>query len=180
MDKRKKSERISEDVGKLDIRTVTDAEWDEFEDYYIDAVQAIEVPADLDANDILYINSEIDEVYTRARFDYGYAKKMCKRYATRLSNAKKQLKLTFKKKQGQTADERDALILEFLDTGVLKGDKEPLMKLAERWEERAEFMDSVIDNLLKKSDKMVNGNGALKLDAQGRGDVGRGKGRKRV
>lgn len=178
MDK-KKTQRVSDDEGKLDIRKVTDDQWDEFEDYYIDAVQAIEVPADLDATDILIINSEIDEVYTRARFDYGYAKKMLKRYSTRLSNAKKQLKLTFKKKAGMTVDERDALILQYLETSSFKGDKEPLIPLVERWEERAEFMDSVIDNLLKKSDKMVNGNGALKLDAQGRGDVGRGKGRKR-
>lgn len=174
-DKRKKKKQPDEDVKTLDIRRVTDEEWDEFEDYYIEAVQDIRVPDDLTARDILRINAEVDEVYSLARFDYGYAKSMSTRYQQRLSNAKKQMKLVFKKEKGQTNDDRDAYINTFLDSSPLKGDKEPLYTLVERWTQREIFMEAVIDNLVKKTDKMINGNGALKLDAQGRGDIGRGR-----
>lgn len=154
-----------------DIRNLKDdKEWIELEEMYIDAIGQINVPPDLKPNDILRINALIDEVYAQARFDYAETKKMTKRYDRRLSNAKKTLRLTFKKQAGQTADERDALIIQFLESMPLKGDKEPLMALVERWEEREIFMDAVIDNLQKITDKMINGNGALKLDAQGRGD----------
>jgi hypothetical protein len=125
----------------------------------------------------LRINSQIDEVYSVARFDYAYCKKMSERYSTRLSNAKKQSKLVFTKQTGMIKEDRDALIIQYLEVKPLKGDKEPIILLVERWREREIFMEAVIDNLLKKSDKMVNGNGALKLDAQGRGDIGRGKSR---
>lgn len=172
--RKKKKQQHDEDEEKLDIRTVTDEEWEDFEQYYIDAVQNISVPADLDASDILMINSQIDEVYSYARFDYSYAKKLSNRYQQRLSNARKTSKIIFQKTKGQTNEDRDALIAQFLESVPLQGDKEPLMILVERWQEREIFMEAVIDNLLKKSDKMVNGNGALKLDAQGRGEYGRG------
>lgn len=154
-----------------DIRNIKDdQEWEELEQTYIDAIDQISVPPDLRPNDILRINALVDQVYSQARFDFAEAKKMSKRYERRLSNAKKTLKLTFKKEKGQTADERDALIIQFLESMPLKGDKEPLITLLERWEEREIFMDAVIDNLLKLTDKMINGNGALKLDSQGRGE----------
>ena len=154
-----------------DIRTAKSKNWRIIEDMYTDAINQIEVPVDLDANDILRINSLIDQVYAQARFDYAVAKRMIKLYERRLGNAKKTLKLTFKKERGQTADERDALITQFLLTMPLQGDTEPIMTLVERWEEREIFMEAVIDNLNKISDKLINGNGALKLNAQGRGDV---------
>lgn len=154
-----------------DIRTAKDKNWRIIEDTYTDAINQIEIPVDFDANDILRINSLVDQVYSQARFDYAIAKKMSKRYDRRLGNAKKTLKLTFKKERGQTADERDALIYQFLTTMPLPGDKEPIFTLVERWEEREIFMEAVIDNLNKITDKLINGNGALKLNSQGRGDV---------
>ena len=154
-----------------DIRKAKEKNWRIIEEMYTEAVSQIEVPVDLDANDILRINSLIDQVYAQARFDYAIAKKMFKRYERRLSNAKKTLKLTFKKERGQTAEEREALITQFLLTMPLQGDTEPIMTLVERWEEREIFMEAVLDNLNKISDKLINGNGALKLNAQGRGDV---------
>jgi hypothetical protein len=155
-----------------DIRRITTAkEWRKYEKIYREAISQIEVPPDLKPNDILRINALIDQIYAQARFDHAEAKKRIKRYERRLANAKKTLKLTFKKQAGQTADERDGLIIKFLETMPLQGDQEPIMTLIERWEEREIFMDAVIDNLLKITDKMINGNGALKLDAQGRGDA---------
>lgn len=154
-----------------DIRTATRKDWRFIEDCYAEAVAQIQVPVDLDANDILRINGLVDSVYSQARFDYAIAKKMSKRYERRLANAKKTLKLTFKKEKGQTADDRDALITQYLLTIPLQGDKEPLLKLVEKWEEREIFMDAVLDNLTKISDRLINGNGALKLNSQGRGDT---------
>ena len=168
----KRKKQLDVDISAIpDIRKIkTKREWKKLENMYIEALSEITVPPDLRANDILRINALIDEVYSQARFDYSFAKARVKKYERRLANAKKTLKLSFKKEKGQTADERDALIMQFLETMPLKGDDEPLMTLVERWEEREIFMDAVIDNLTKITDKMINGNGALKLDAQGRGD----------
>lgn len=169
----RKRRSLDLDFNELpDIRYVkTDKEWRKIEEFYIDAVSKIQVPPDLKPSDILRINALVDEIYSQARFDYAYAKKMMKRYERKLANAKKTLKLSFKKQQGQTADEREALIIQYLETMPLSGDTEPLMTLIERWEEREIFMEAVIDNLVKITDKLITGNGALKLDAQGRGDV---------
>lgn len=155
-----------------DIRKIkTEKEWKEVEEFYQEAVSQIQIPTDFKANDILRINALVDEVYAQARFDYAVTKQHIKRYERRLANAKKTLKLTFKKQPGQTADERDALIIQYLETMPIKGDTEPLFVLIERWEWREVFMEAVIDNLTKITDKLINGNGALKLDSQGRGDV---------
>lgn len=174
MDKKENRRRKKLDIDFAsipDIRTCTTRKgWRKIERVYLDAIDQIQVPPDLKADDILRINALVDEVYSQARFDYAEARKMLKRYERRHSNAKKTLQLTFKKQPGQTASERDALILLYLETSPIMGDTEPLMTLIERWEEREIFMDAVIDNLLKITDKMINGNGALKLDAQGRGD----------
>ena len=154
-----------------DIRDATRKEWRIIEDCYTEAISQIMIPVDLDANDILRINGLVDSVYSQARFDYAIAKKMSKRYERRLANAKKTLKLTFKKEKGQTNEDRDALITQFLLTMPLQGDKQPLFTLVEKWEEREIFMEAVLDNLTKITDKLINGNGALKLNSQGRGDV---------
>lgn len=167
----RKRRRLDIDFESIpDIRTCTAKGWRKLEKVYIEAISQIQVPPDLKADDILRINALVDEVYSQARFDYAEARKMLKRYERKLSNTKKTMQLTFRKTAGQTAGERDALIYQYLETMPLKGDTEPLMTLIDRWEEREIFMDAVIDNLLKITDKMINGNGALKLDAQGRGD----------
>ena len=173
-DKQNKQKQQTSSFQKKDIRHVTDDEWADFENYYIEKVNEIVIPEDLTPRDILEINAQIDEVYGEARFDYAFAKSQLAKWEQRLSNAKKNSKLIFTKMKGQTNEDREALITTFLETHALKGDPAPLYTLVERWTERALFMEAVIDNLLKKSDKMVNGNGALKLDAQGRGDVGKG------
>ncbi len=154
----------------LDIRKIKDDEWEDFEKEYIELVNDIEIPKDLKARDILKINAEIDEVYSHARFNYSYAKRQLHKYEQKLSNAKKTMKLVFQKERGQTNEDREAMIIQFLESQTLKGDKEPLYTLVNRWQDRLLFMEAVIDNLLKKGDKMLTGNGALKLDAQGRGD----------
>lgn len=164
--------KIDVDLENIpDILTAKSKNWRIIENTYTEAISQIQIPVDLDANDILRINSLVDQVYSQARFDYATAKRMSKRYDRRLGNAKKTLKLTFKKEKGQTADERDALLYQFLETMPLAGDTEPILRLVERWEEREVFMEAVIDNLNKITDKLINGNGALKLNAQGRGDT---------
>lgn len=157
---------------KPDIRTVADEDWDSFEDFYIKAVNSIRIPIDFTPRDILRVNAEVDRVYGLARFDAAESKKRLEKYKLKLSNAQKQAKLGFKKADGYTADDRDALVTTYLETAPLKGEKEPLYTLIERWQDRKIFMDAVIDNLLKKADKMLTGNGSLKLDARGRGDEG--------
>ena len=169
---RRRKRTLDIDFSQIpEISTTSAKEWAQIERAYVDAISEIQVPYDLDANDILRINSLVDQVYSQARFDHAHAKKMLKHYERRLSNAKKTLRLTFVKQKGQTAADNDALITQFLETSPIKPDTEPLYTLIDRWEEREIFMDAVIDNLLKITDKMVNGNGALKLNAQGRGDV---------
>ncbi len=160
-----------DEYASFDIRTVSDKEWPEFEKHYIKAVNNITIPSDLGPRDILEINAEIDEVYSQARFDFAYAKQRLERYEQKLSNARKTMKLVFKKQRGQTNEDREAIITEYLETHALKGDSEPLYTLIERWRERYIFMEAVLDNLSKKADKMLTGNGALKLDAKGRGDT---------
>lgn len=175
-DKKKRRREFPQDIQDLkdkpDIRTVSDEDWEEFELYYIDAVNSIEIPIDLTPRGILRVNAEVDQVYSRARFDAAEAKRRLDRYKGRLSNAQKQAKMGFKARKDLTVEDRDALVTTYLETQPLKGDKEPLYVLVERWQDRHTFMQAVLDNLSKKADKMLTGNGALKLDAQGRGDTG--------
>ncbi|WP_422661665.1 hypothetical protein ACK8P5_26445 (plasmid) [Paenibacillus sp. EC2-1] len=157
---------------KNDIRLVEDDEWEEFEDLYTRAVNSVVIPIDLTPRGITRINAEVDQIYSLARFDQAYAKRMLDKYKGRLANAHKQAKLGFKRTPGSTIEDRDALVTMYLETSPLKGDSEPLYVLVERWQDRQLFMSAVIDTLTRKSDRMITGNGALKLDAQGRGNGG--------
>lgn len=168
--KNNRNRRVIDVDLDLDIRTIDPVDWPDFEDMYRDAIDQISVPPDFKPYDIHRINSLVDQIYSQARFDHSYAKRQSAKYNRRLANAKKTLKLTFKKKPGQTADERDALMTQYLISSPLPGDKTPIMTLVETWEDRLIFMDAVLDVLTKISDKMLTGNGALKLDARGRGD----------
>lgn len=158
-------------IEKPDIRKCSDGkEWRLFEKYYQRAVRKIRVKPDLSPRDILRINAQIDRVYGEARFDAAHAKTMFDRYKEKFALAKKQANMHFKAVKGITADDREALVLTHLETTPLPGMKEPIIPLMERWRERKVFMEAVIDTLLQKSGMMINGNGALKLDAMGHGD----------
>lgn len=167
---------------KPDIRLCEDGKpWKRFERYYQNAVRDIVVPHDLDARGITDINSQIDEVFTEARFDYAFAKSKYDHFERKYMLAQKQGSLTFRaydpKSPKLTAEDRKALMMTHLDTHPLPGMKEPITTLIDRWEQRKTFMDAVIATLKSKQEMMITGNGALKLEAQGRGDVGRGRDR---
>lgn len=160
---------------KPDIRACrTRKAWRELEKYYTKATRKIRIPSDLSPRDILRINSEIDYVYGLARYDSAYARNMYDRYKERFTLAKKQAMLAFKDipRSGPklTAEDREALVLTHLETKVMPGMADPLIVGVEKWRERKLFMEAVLESLDLKSGMMINGNGALKLDAQGRGD----------
>jgi hypothetical protein len=159
-------------MEKPDIRKANDGkEWRLIEKYYQKKVKAIRVPHDLSPRGILRINAKIDRVYSEARFDAAFARERYEFFKEKYMLAKKQANLHFKQVKGITAEDREALVLTHLETTPLPGFNEPILTLVERWRKRKIFMDAVIDTLLQKSGMMINGNGALKLDAQGRGDV---------
>ncbi len=140
------------------------------EKFYEEKVRDIIIPDDLDPRKILRILSQIDRVFNHARFDYAYAKRRFKRADAALGRATKTTRFLFKKGQGYSKEDLDALVILHLENTPLPGFTEPIYKEIDKWRGRMIFLDAVIDQLNRKSGKLINGNGALKLDAQGRGD----------
>lgn len=160
-------------LDQFSITTMSKEEWQTIEKRYQKAVRAIVVPDDLDPVRILQVNADIDEVYSIARFHYSKAKSKLKYYEGKLARYQKTAKLGFskaKRETGVTEKDLEALVIQQLESAPLPGDKKPIFEIIDMWTERKLFLEAVIDTLLRKSGMMINGNGALKLDAQGRGE----------
>lgn len=150
----------------FDIRKpMKQSDWEVIEEYYFDAVADIQIPADIDASDLMRISSELSAVFTYARFDYMYVKRQYEKIKRQMKRAEKQAYMAIKN-LGKNDKEREGLINKYLEDNNLFGYPVTMYDAVDIYEERAFFMEAVLDDLKDKSAKLITGNGALKLDVE--------------
>lgn len=139
--------------------------WEEYEEYYFDALKDIQIPEDIDASDLMRISSELSAIFTYARFDYMYIKRHYEKLKRQMKRAEKQAYMAVKA-LGKNDKEREGLVNKYLEDNMLFGYPVTMYDAIDIYEERAFFMEAVLDDLRDKSAKLITGNGALKLDVE--------------
>jgi hypothetical protein len=141
------------------------ADWEKIEDAYAEAVNDIVVPEDVDGQDLVALNSQLSEVFTKARFDYMYFKRQLEKIKRQLKRAEKQAYMAVKD-LGKNDKEREGLINKYLEDNKVFNYPISIYDAYDIMEERAFFMEAVLDDIKDKSGRIISDNGALKLDVE--------------
>lgn len=153
--------------------SVTD--WQKREQEYIDSVNSIAIPYEPDDTDITSINAMIDSVYTIAKVEQAIYSRLYDRNHQRRKNSEVEVYLISKRglpldtngnPQKTTESELKALGVEFLKNNKVDSTSYNVYELESLAADRKVFMDSIVDILKSKSDKLITDSGALKLAVQ--------------
>ena len=140
-------------------------EWDKVEDYYVETVNDIEIPYDIDPQDLIDLNHKLSKLYTKARFDYMYIKRQYEKIKRQLKRAEKQAYMAVKA-LGKNDKEREGLINKYIEDNNMFGYPVTMYDAYDIYEDRAFFMEAVLDDIRDKSGRLISNNGALKLDSE--------------
>lgn len=140
-------------------------DWELVEDYYVEEVNQIHLPEDIDPSDLIDLNQRLSKLYTKARFDYMYIKRQYEKIKRQLKRAEKQAYMAVKA-LGKNEKEREGLINKYLEDNKMFGYPVTMFDALDIYEERAFFMEAVLDDIKDKSGRLISDNGALKLDAE--------------
>lgn len=140
-------------------------DWEQVEDYYTERVNEIELPEDIDPQDLIDLNQQLSKLYTQARFDYMYLKRQFEKIKRQLKRAEKQAYMAIKS-IGKNEKEREGLINKYLEDNKMFGYPVTMFDAVDIYEDRVYFMEAVLDDIKDKSGRLISDNGALKLDAE--------------
>lgn len=148
----------------------TKKEWSDREAEYVAVIQSLEIPYEPNDKDITMVNAAIDQVYSIAKVEQAiYARMYDKMYQKR-KNSEAEVYLIVKRNvvagQKTTESEMKALGVEYLNTTKVDNGNYTIYELVDLALDRKTFMDSVVDILKSKSDKMITASGALKIALQ--------------
>jgi len=153
--------------------------WEDFLADLQEKVMKIAVPADLGAEDIIRIHSEIDMVFSEVRVHFAQVKYQYENMKRKLSNAQKSVILLVKNlpkdDQPKNDKERDAWVTDFLSKNPIDGMKIDIFTAMDIMTERYESMLALVEILKEKTDRLSTMYGCIKLDAEiGMGKASRG------
>ena len=152
-------------------------QWEDREKEYIEAINSIIIPYEPDDVDITAINAAIDQIYTIAKIEQAiYSRQYDKQYQIR-KNSETEVYMIIKNNPPLDANgnplkmteaEMKARGVQFLNTNPApnQNTKYNVFQLESMAADRKTFMDSVVDILKSKSEKMITASGALKLALQ--------------
>lgn len=153
----------------------TSAEWQQREQEYIESVNSIVIPYEPDDVDITSINAMVDSVYTVAKVEQAIYSRLYDRNHQRRKNSETEVYLISKRglpldangnPQKTTEAEFKAMGVEFLKNNKVDNTSYNVYDLESLAADRRIFMDSIVDILKSKSDKLITDSGALKLAVQ--------------
>ena len=131
-------------------------EWAEIEAAYEREVLSITIPQDITEGVIKLLLSRIDEVLTRAQFDYARSKRAYENLERRLKTRTKAYYVDFKASYSdKTADAH----------ATKRVDDEGLTHQVQEAYNRYTFMDAVISVLDAKRSMLITDSGILKIEA---------------
>lgn len=138
-------------------------EWQQIEQWYLENIEKISLPEHLNPAEIVQVSVQLDQLYTRARFDYAEAKRHY-HYVERLYKlAQKQAYLDVKE-SGTNEKEREALIMRFLSSHIFPELGVDIFTALNEAEQRYYFMEAVIDILKEKQSRLITILGSNKLE----------------
>lgn len=154
-------------------RTFLKAEWEQVEEYLIDAVHKIEVPARVTPDVIQKLNAHLDRLSAPSMWLYQLTKRNYESIEMDRKNAEKQVYMLVKditddegKSTGKkrTEAEISAAIVQYLNTTPLQTHPAPIYVMEKMAMERFMFIDAVVSTMRQKADKLITDLGAIKLE----------------
>ena len=146
------------------------SEWAQREEEYVKCIQSLEIPFEPDDKDICALNAAIDQVYSIAKIEQAIYTRLYDKMYQRRKNSETEVYLIVKRgiQAGQkvTEAEMKGLGVEYLTTNTVDNSSYNIYQMVDMALGRKTFMDSVVDILKTKSDKMITASGALKLAVQ--------------
>ena len=150
--------------------------WTERVSFYQTAITGIVIPPDIDPMNIIRIESELDNAYSKARLDLARIKVSLNKIKNKAEAQKKDAMVyladvekdpNLAKDQKPTNDkQREAWIHTYLSNNNLSGMNITAAEAIEVYTERHEFMSAIVDILRTKHDRLITDLTCLKLDVE--------------
>lgn len=134
--------------------------WSEKMKTYEREVSAIKVPQEPDRSDLTRLESQLDQIYTKARFDLARAKYTFERMVRLWKDTKTESYLLAE----GTQKEREALSITYARKRKVGDSDMTIEDALNIAEERYFFMEAVADTLRAKHNSLVIALGSAKLD----------------
>jgi hypothetical protein len=144
-------------------------EWDAREDYYTQALIALNIPGQPGSKDVMDLTSKLDALYTEASFDFAYIKRKQELVETDLKNAEAELFSTIKQQQLNanakiTENDVKGLVKTYIATNQIKGYNSDLYTLGKYYIRRSIFIERVIKIISEKKQALIVTTAMLKLE----------------
>lgn len=144
-------------------------EWDAREDYYTQALLALNIPSQPDTKQVMDITSKLDALYTEASFDFAYIKRKQELVDIDLKNAEAELFSTIKQQQLNanakiTENDVKGLVKTYIATNQIKGYNSDLYTLAKYYIRRSTFVDRLIKIISEKKQSLIVTTAMLKIE----------------
>ncbi|AOQ24574.1 hypothetical protein MTAT_19170 [Moorella thermoacetica] len=144
-----------------------DADFEERARYYAEKVAAIHIPAQITESHIKNLNAIIDDIYTEAAFDAVMAE-------NEYEDIRRKLNVVLKDYyEGHNEQARTAAAYQFAQNYPIKFDDDGnplefvnLFELESLWRRRATYMETILNILQQKSNRLINDLGVLKIEGQ--------------
>lgn len=144
-------------------------EWDTREDYYSQALIALNFPSQPDTKQVMDLTSKLDALYTEASFDFAYIKRKQELVDMDLKNAEAELFSTIKQQQLNanakiTENDVKGLVKTYIATNQIKGYTSDLYTLSKYYIRRMTFIDRVIKIISEKKQSLIVTSSMLKIE----------------
>lgn len=156
-------------------RTFSKAEWEQIEEYLINALNSIAVPEHVTPEDIQQLNAALDKLSASVMWLYAVTKRAYEGIQMDRKNAEKQVYMLVRdavddqgKPTGKKRTEAEiaAATTEYLNSTPINGYPQPIYVMEKAAMERYVFMQAIVDTMKQKSEKMITDLGAIKLEVQ--------------
>lgn len=148
-------------------RTYTDSQWQLKEDWYVQQVQSINIPASPGPADLANVACAIERVLSIARLDMSYVEQNYNRFQLLVKLQESILYTGLGSIQGMklTVAERESYVKAHLNKDPYNGGTLTLYQLREKSDARYVFLKGVIAALIDKKDLLITHSSAIKAEA---------------
>lgn len=145
------------------------AEWDRREEYYVNTIMGIVIPAQPNTKEVMELTSRLDAIYTEASFEYAEIKRKEEAVAMDLKNAEAETFSIIKQQQltaGAKITEADVkgLVKTYIANNQIKNYNCDLYSLTKFYMRRCTFMEQVIRTISEKKQSIIAISAMLKIE----------------
>lgn len=151
--------------------TYTVQAWKDREQYYIEQVSKIVLPATPQTRDVMKLEAEIDSLLSEAMLDAAYIRRKFQYLETKMKLYEKEMFSMIKQSPPKglvttklTENDIKGFVVKYIKTHPLDNSKVNIYMMVKSVEERLIFIDAVVKMLYEKKGALIIDNGMLKIE----------------